>query len=104
MTTNEIPRELLGGGFYYHYKHDPEGPTNNYTYEVVGVGRHSEDENEFVVIYKPLYKSNYTPGKMFCVRPLEMFLEEVDGKGVPRFKRITDDQTIKTLLQIRDQN
>lgn len=29
-------------GYYYHYKHDSEGEINNYAYEVIGVGLHSE--------------------------------------------------------------
>lgn len=37
--TKKIPEK----GFYYHYKHDPKGEFNNYAYEVVGLGLHTED-------------------------------------------------------------
>lgn len=29
-------------GFYYHYKHNPDGPVGNYAYEVVSIGYHTE--------------------------------------------------------------
>lgn len=31
-------------GFYYHHKHDPKGPLNNYAYFIYGIGHHTEDE------------------------------------------------------------
>ena len=96
-------------GFYYHYKHDPAGPVNNYAYEVMGVGHHTEDdcrpEDQYVVVYRPLYEAFvYTNGKMFDIRPLAMFMEEVekDGRTRPRFERITDTETINALKQVRD--
>ena len=51
-------------------------------YEVLGVARHSETEEELVV-YRPLYGD-----RALWVRPRAMFLEaiEVDGKPVPRFQ------------------
>jgi 8-oxo-dGTP pyrophosphatase MutT (NUDIX family) len=39
-----MPQRVLEMGFYYHYKHDPEGPVNNYAYEVISVGFHTEDD------------------------------------------------------------
>lgn len=68
-------------GRYQHYKgHD---------YEVIGVGKDTETEKE-VVIYRPLYDSDVA----YWVRPLAMFCDTVivDGKTVPRFKRIGDNQ------------
>jgi hypothetical protein len=48
-------------GFYYHYKHDPNGSVNNYAYEVLGIGHHTEDscrpEDEYLVVYRPLYEA-----------------------------------------------
>jgi hypothetical protein len=65
-------------GRYRHYKgHD---------YEVLGVARHSETEEELVV-----YRALYGDGGLW-VRPKAMFLETVtvNGKEVPRFARVPD--------------
>lgn len=60
-------------GRYRHYK--------GKEYEVIGVAKHSETLEEMVV-----YRALYGEGQIW-VRPLTMFLEEVevDGKIVPRF-------------------
>jgi len=67
---------MLELGKYEHYK--------GKQYEVIGIARHSETKEELAV-YRALY-GNYD----LWVRPLKMFLEEVevDGKIVPRFKYI----------------
>lgn len=101
-------------GYYYHYKHDPNGEVNNYAYEVLSIGHHTEmphgegggvDES-LMVVYRPLYESAfvYKAGKHWDVRPLAMFIEEVtkDGKTIPRFQKITDPETINMLIKIRD--
>lgn len=64
---------LITLGKYRHYK--------GKEYEVIGVGRHSETLEE-LVIYRPLY-GDFD----LWVRPLKMFLEEVEveGKKVPRY-------------------
>lgn len=90
------------GGFYYHYKHDPAGEWNNYLYEVLNIGHHTEidglDESAMVV-YRPLYESAgvYGIGKHWDVRPYDMFMEQVtkDGKTFDRFQYITDPELIK---------
>ena len=90
-------------GFYYHYKHDPAGPLNNYAYEVIGVGHHTEQDGTYFVVYRPIYESSvYLEGKFFDVRPLEMFMEdkEIEGKMVERFKKITDESAISELTKI----
>ena len=53
-------------------------------YEVLGIAKHSETMEEFVV-----YKALYGEGDLW-IRPIKMFLEEVEfgGKKVPRFKYI----------------
>jgi hypothetical protein len=63
-------------GKYRHYK--------GKEYEVVGVAKHSETLEELVV-----YKALYGEGQIW-IRPLNMFLEEVDvdGKKILRFKHI----------------
>ncbi len=106
----KIPSKVPDNGFYYHYKHDPSGPINNYAYEIVGVGCHTEDncrpEDENMVVYRPLYESSvYKAGKLLDLRPLEMFMEEVnkEGKTFPRFRKITDQKVIAELEAIRNQ-
>jgi hypothetical protein len=106
---HDLPTDVPERGFYYHYKHDPNGPVNNYAYEVMGIGHHTEDDcrpiDANLVIYRPLYESFvYTHGKMFDARPLSMFIEEVekDGKKLPRFTRIADPALIEELAQVRD--
>lgn len=68
--------ELLKLGQYEHYK--------GKRYRVLGVARHSETLEELVV-YQKLYDDHG-----LWVRPLTMFLEEVERQGVkvPRFKYI----------------
>lgn len=67
---------------YYHFK----DPTK--LYEVVGSAMHTETEEQMVV-YRPLYENPAAP--MF-VRPLEMFMGEVDkpelGYKGPRFVQV----------------
>lgn len=69
---------MIQTGIYQHYK----GPK----YEVYGVARHSETEEE-LVLYRALY------GEFgLWVRPVSMFLESVEwqGQSVPRFKLLEE--------------
>jgi len=59
---------MLKPGKYRHYK--------NKLYQVIEVAIHSETMEEMVV-YRPLYGE----GKLW-VRPLNMFLETIEIKGV----------------------
>jgi hypothetical protein len=61
-------------GRYRHYKGND--------YQVIGIARHSETEEELVV-----YRKLYGDGSLW-VRPLAMFAEAVtvDGLAVPRFE------------------
>lgn len=101
------PSPLPEPGFYYHYKHDPNGPENGYAYEVMGVGHHTEDEKTFLVVYRPLYDWAlvYKLGRMFDLRPLEMFMEAVDKSEYqgPRFTKIEDPKLIERLEAVRDE-
>jgi hypothetical protein len=65
-------------GRYVHYKGGE--------YEVLGVARHSETEEELVV-YRALYGA-----RGLWVRPVAMFAETVETAGgpVPRFRRVAD--------------
>jgi hypothetical protein len=105
----KIPEKVPEEGFYYHYKHDEAGAVNNYAYEVVGVGCHTEDdclpEDANMVVYRPLYESSvYKAGKLFDLRPLEMWMGDVtkNGKTFPRFQKITEKRIIDELQIIRD--
>ena len=71
-------------GEYEHFK------SKDMRYEVLGVARHSETLEEFIV-YKKLYDDKST-----WIRPLAMFFEnvEVNGESVPRFKYIEPIPTI----------
>jgi hypothetical protein len=105
-----LPNKIPEPGFYYHYKHDPQGPIENYAYEFLSVGLQTETE-EYLVNYRPLYESA-RPYQIslkldsLCVdtRPLEMWLEIVikDGQPQPRFQKITDPIIISQLITIRD--
>lgn len=65
-------------GQYEHYKKKP--------YEVLGIGIHSETQEEYV-IYKALYGD-----EIVWLRPKAMFLEDVvvDGVTMPRFRLIKE--------------
>lgn len=65
---------MLKAGRYRHYKGND--------YEVIGVARHSETQEQMVV-YRTLY-GNYD----LWVRPLSMFTETVEmgGESIPRFQ------------------
>ena len=69
---------MMKPGRYRHYK--------GKDYEVLGVARHSETEEEYVV-----YRQLYEAGGLW-IRPLGMFLESVTiGETVvPRFRRLEE--------------
>lgn len=105
----KIPTRVPENGFYYHYKHDPRGAVNNYAYEYMGVGVHTEDdcrpEDANMVIYRPLYEASvYKAGKLCDLRPLDMWMGEVEhgGKTVRRFQKITDPAVLVELTAIRN--
>lgn len=62
------------------YRHTKSGKQ----YEVIDVALHTET-NEQLVIYRPLYESQY---QLFA-RPHAMFIEsiDIDGETAPRFTR-----------------
>jgi hypothetical protein len=103
------PKNLPESGFYYHFKHGPDGPVNNYAYYIYGVGHHTEDdcrpEDAFMQVYRPLYEAAYAYRNdgMFDLRPLAMFYEPaiLGGREVPRFTKITDPEVIARLRLIR---
>ncbi len=98
----KMPENFPAKGFYYHYKHDPSGLVNNYAYEVVGIGHHTEQDGVYFVVYRPIYESSvYLEGKLFDIRPVDSFMEPVikDGKTFPRFTLIKTDSVVLLELQ-----
>ena len=106
----KIPEKVPEQGFYYHYKHDELGAINNYAYEFLGAGCHTEEdsrpEDRNMAVYRPLYEDAfvYKAGKLFDLRPLAMWMGDVslDGKTFPRFKKITDQKVINELERIKE--
>lgn len=91
------------GEFYKHFKHDPEKGMADHIYQVIGVGCHTETE-EVLVLYTPLYSSDYLIEKeadVFC-RPLSMFIDEVEKEAYagPRFIKIIDDNIVDQLKNL----
>ena len=104
------PKKLPKPGYYYHFKHDPSGPLNNYAYYIYGVGHHTEDycpeADVFMQVYRPLYEESYAyrNGGLFDLRPIRMFYEPAikDGQQVERFARITESKVIAELRAIKE--
>lgn len=76
LSRQYTSTNMIKLGKYKHFK--------GKEYEVVGVAKHSETMEDLVV-----YRALYDEGSLW-VRPLKMFLEEVEvnGKKVPRFSFI----------------
>jgi hypothetical protein len=55
------PEQCPEPGYYYDYKHDPNGPLNNYAYYIYGVGHHTEITAvlKIMQVYRPLYETAY---------------------------------------------
>lgn len=66
-------RKLHINRIYRHFKGD--------YYLIEGVAKHSEDKSEMVI-----YRKLYDDGSLW-VRPLDMFLSEVDHKKYPHVKQ-----------------
>lgn len=81
-----MARDYPPTGVYEHYKSTPQ---NRRYYQLIGFARHTETE-EILALYIPLYVIPEHTGLRFQVRPLDMFMEDVemDGKTTPRFKYI----------------
>ncbi len=108
-----MPKRVPEMGFYYHYKHNPDVSVNDYAYEVIGVGFHTEDDvrpgEAHFLVYRPLYDASvYRASKELGVpcfdnRPLEMWMSDVtkDVRTFPRFSKIIDPAIITQLEKIR---
>lgn len=71
------------------YRHNKKGDL----YEVIGVALQTETD-EALVIYRPLYDSDY---ELFA-RPYSMFVEqvEINGQTVPRFESTDTPRSLIT--------
>lgn len=69
------------GAIFRHYK--------GKEYKILQIARHSEDLS-LCVVYQGLYTCETFGKEPIWVRPLKMFLEEIEynGETIPRFKRI----------------
>lgn len=79
------------GEVWIHYKHNPNGPQNNFSYEIVGLVVHTETE-DILVCYRPLYESSFIQEKKvdYFVRPLSMWDDQIekDNYSGPRFRKL----------------
>lgn len=83
-----MERNFNKGDIVKHFKREKmteeqlkEEP-NLYLYEIIGIARYTENKEE-VVVYKPLYQTEVMNGVDFVVRPLDMFMSEVDRAKYP---------------------
>lgn len=76
-------------GKYRHYR-------NRKLYEILAVGRHTENM-EPVVVYKGLYTCDTFGPNPIWIRPVSMFMETVDHEGtqVPRFEFIESAECVE---------
>ena len=87
-----MERNFNKGDIVKHFKREKmteeqlkEEP-NLYLYEIIGIARHTENKEE-VVVYNPLYQTEVMNGVDFVVRPLEMFMSEVDRDKYPNISQ-----------------
>ncbi len=78
------PPSLIEPGIYEHYKHAKHGDKYWAVFSAINL----DNPEEQVVVYKPLYVADYIDPKEWVIRPLEMFTEFVEVRGImiPRFK------------------
>ena len=86
-TLSDAAKTIRPGDHYRHFKGDE--------YVIVGVGKHTETLEEFVV-----YKLVNQADNVLCIRPLTMFLDTVNRAGYAgfRFTKLKESSggTIKT--------
>lgn len=79
-------REFKSGDIVKHFKRevsDLKSNPNEYLYEIIGVGFHSETKEKFVV-YKSLYSNETIDKGYICCRPYDMFYSEVDHEKISK--------------------
>jgi len=87
MSAAKMPNEhtILPGDIVQHFKRETlsaeERAANKYLYKVLALAEHTETR-EMMVVYEALYGDFRT-----YVRPMEMFLSEVDHEKYPDIKQ-----------------
>ena len=87
-----MDRVFKKGDIVRHFKREKltsdelENNPNLYLYEIIGTARHTEDEEE-LMIYKPLYDAECSKGVDYAARPVSMFSSEVDHEKYPDIKQ-----------------
>lgn len=80
-----MERKFHPGDIVQHFKRETLNKEalaqNKHLYKVIGTATHSET-GEQMMVYKPLYDE-----QGMYVRPLEMFLSEVDHEKYPQIKQ-----------------
>ncbi|MBE6157881.1 MAG: DUF1653 domain-containing protein [Firmicutes bacterium] len=85
-------REFKKGDIVKHFKRETMSDeqlskdSNLYLYEIIGISRHTENQEE-LMIYKPLYDTECVRGVDYVARPLDMFVSEVDHEKYPEIKQ-----------------
>ena len=75
-------RTFKAGDIVQHFKRETVDPqTTTYLYEIIGIATHSETR-ESMMVYQALYGD-----QGLYVRPLEMFMSEVDHKKYPNIRQ-----------------
>ena len=87
-----MERKFNKGDIVQHFKREKmtdeqlkEEP-NLYLYEIIGIARDTETDEE-LMIYKPLYLTDFINGVDFAARPIEMFNSEVDHEKYPEINQ-----------------
>lgn len=80
-----MKRSFSPGDKVVHFKRETLSPeeraTNKYIYQIIGVATHSETREKMMV-----YQALYGDFGLF-VRPLDMFMSEVDRSKYPQIKQ-----------------
>lgn len=75
-------RTFKAGDIVQHFKRETVGSqTTTYLYKIIGIATHSETR-ESMMVYQALYGD-----QGLYVRPLEMFMSEVDHKKYPNIRQ-----------------
>ncbi|MDD6711174.1 DUF1653 domain-containing protein [Sharpea azabuensis] len=75
-------RTFKAGDIVQHFKRETVDPqTTTYLYKIIGIATHSETR-ESMMVYQALYGD-----QGLYVRPLEMFMSEVDHKKYPNIRQ-----------------